>query len=76
MYCPVNILLVDEDLPVRQALERALTVENFQVVFAATGHEAVQRFGDVLLLGLNSRNDGGWDTVLRLTALKPLLREQ
>jgi two-component system response regulator MprA len=72
-----NILLVDEDLPVRQALERALSVENFQVVFAATGHEAVQRFGeyhiDVLLLGLNSRNDGGWDTVLRLTALKPLL---
>ena len=71
-----NILLVDEDLPVRQALERALSVENFQVVFAATGHEAVQRFGeyhiDVLLLGLNSR-DGGWDTVLRLTALKPLL---
>jgi DNA-binding response OmpR family regulator len=72
-----NILLVDEDLPVRQALERALSVENFQVVFAACGHEAIQRFGeyhiDVLLFGLNSRNDSGWDTVLRLTALKPLL---
>ena len=72
-----NILLVDEDLPVRQALERALTVENFQVVFAATGHEAVQRFGeyhiDVLLLGLNSRNESGWDTLQRLTALQPLL---
>ena len=61
----------------RQALERALTVENFQVIFAACGHEAIRRFGeyhiDVLLLGLNSRNDSGWDTVLRLTALKPLL---
>ena len=77
MATKANILLVDEDLPVRQALERALSVENFQVVFAATGHEAIRRFGeyhiDVLLLGLNSRNDSGWDTVLRLTALKPLL---
>ena len=72
-----NILLVDEDLPVRQALERALTAENFQVVFAASMHEAEQRFGeyhiDVLLLGLNSRNESGWDTVQRLTALQPLL---
>ena len=77
MAAKPNILLVDEDLPVRQALERALTVENFQVVFAASGHEAVQRFGeyqiDVLLLGLNSRNESGWDTVKRLIALQPLL---
>jgi len=50
---------------------------NFQVVFVLTGHEAVQRFGeyhiDVLLLGLNSRNESGWDTLQRLTALQPLL---
>jgi two-component system response regulator MprA len=77
MATKANILLMDEDLPVRQALERALTVENFQVVFAASMHEAEQRFGethiDVLLLGLNSRNESGWDTVQRLTALQPLL---
>lgn len=72
-----NVLLVDEDLPVRQALGRALTVENFNVVSAASGHEAVQQFGenpiDVLLLDLNPQNERSWDTLRRLIALKPLL---
>jgi DNA-binding response OmpR family regulator len=73
----MNILLVDEDLPVRQALGRALTVENFHVLCAASGQEALVRFGeypiDVLLLDLHPRNESGWDTVRRLTALRPLL---
>jgi DNA-binding response OmpR family regulator len=72
-----HVLLVDEDLPVRQALGRALTVENFHVVSAGSGSEAVQRFGeqsiDVLLLDLNPQSERGWDTLRRLTALQPLL---
>src|SRR5260221_2971824 len=77
MAARANIRLVDEDVPVQQALGRALTLENFQVVCAASAHEAVQRFEeqqiDVLVLGLNQRDDRGWDTLKRLTAIQPLL---
>jgi len=73
----MNILLVVEDLPVRQALGRALTVENFHVVGAASGQEALLRFReypiDILLLDLHPTNESGWDTVRRLTAFRPLL---
>ena len=37
-----NILLIDEDLMVRQALGQALAMENYHVVYAANGHEALR----------------------------------
>jgi len=72
-----NILLIDDDLMVRQALGHALTAENYQVVPAANRHEALHEIGqqriDILLLDLNPRTENGWETLQRLTALQPHL---
>jgi two-component system response regulator PilR (NtrC family) len=72
-----NILLVDDDLMVRQALEQALTAENYQVVQAANRHEALHEVGqhsiDIVLLDLTPRAENGWETLQRLTALQPHL---
>ena len=72
-----NILLIDDDLKVREALEQALTTENYQVVLAANRHEALHEVGqqpiDIVLLDLNPRAENGWETLQRLTALQPHL---
>ena len=72
-----NILLIEDDLMVRQALGQALTTENYQVVQAANRHEALhevgQRLIDIVLLDLNPRTENGWETLQRITALQPHL---
>lgn len=74
-----NILLIEGDLMVRQALGQALAVENYRVVSARNQHEALREFNsqpidqpiDVVLLDLNPRNESAWETAERLTALQP-----
>ena len=70
-----NILLIDDDVMVRQALGQALTVENYHVVPAANRQEALREVGnhpiDIVLLDVNPRNENGWETVRRLTAVQP-----
>jgi DNA-binding NtrC family response regulator len=73
-----NILLVDDQASVREALGQALRDENFQVVLAANGRDALREFRqnqiDVALLDLNlGRQESGWDTFQALTELAPLL---
>ena len=72
-----NILLVDGDEKVRQALGRALACENYHVVPAANREEALDQFGkeqiDVILLDLNPANENDWKTVQWLTAFRPSL---
>src|SRR5438093_9556212 len=72
-----NILLIDEDTTVRQALGQVLTVENYRVVPAANRQEALREFGqnqiDIVLLDLNPRHENGWETLQRLIALQPHL---
>jgi CheY-like chemotaxis protein len=72
-----NILLIDDDLTIRQALGQALAVENYRVVPAANRHEALRHAGqqpfDIVLLDLNPRNENGWETVQGLTAIQPHL---
>ena len=73
-----NILLIEDDARVRQALGQALAVENYRVVPAANENEALREFDsseiDIILLDLNPRNGSAWNTVQRLTALRPQLR--
>jgi len=74
----LHILLVDENTAVREALEQAIRSENFQVVPAANGSEALSRLGenriDVALVDLNQRcHESGWDVFQALTELAPLL---
>ena len=72
-----KVLLVDDDFSVRESLARALRSENFQVVTAANGQEALEEYFDgyvdLVLLDLNMPIKSGWDTFERLTALNPYL---
>ena len=75
--CKPKVLLVDDDFSVRQSLALALASENFQVVTASSGQEALERYFagyvDLVLLDLNMPIQNGWDTFERLTALNPYL---
>ena len=73
-----HILLVDENTPVREALQRVLRSENFQVVPAASGSEALRKFEenqiDAALIDLNlDRHESGWDVFQALMQRAPLL---
>jgi DNA-binding response OmpR family regulator len=74
-----NILLIEDDLMVRQALGRALACENYRVFPARNHQEALSEFQrqradqpiDIVLLDLNPPNENPWETVGHLTALQP-----
>jgi DNA-binding response OmpR family regulator len=72
-----RVLLADDDRSVLDALSAVLESEGFDVVRAADGRAAVERFrehrADIVLLDLNMPVKGGWDTFERLTAINPLL---
>jgi CheY-like chemotaxis protein len=72
-----RVLLVDDDRSVLDALGAVLESEGFDVIRAANGHEAVEKFcehrADLVLLDLNMPVEGGWDTYKRLKSINPLL---
>jgi len=72
-----KILLVDDDPAIRQILVRLLTEENYLVLTAANGVEALvlsssARF-DLVLLDLNMPVKDGWATFEQLTSDSPML---
>ena len=72
-----RVLLVDDDRSVLEALGGVIEAEGFEVVRAANGHEALQKFRqqrmDLVLLDLNMPVKGGWDTYEGLTTVNPFL---
>jgi two-component system response regulator MprA len=72
-----KILVIDDDAAVRESLACALSYENFLVLPAANGEEALKVAAatpvDLVLLDLNMPGKGGWDTFERLTGERPLL---
>jgi DNA-binding response OmpR family regulator len=72
-----RILVVDDDSSVRESLAHVLAGENFTVISAANGAEALVVAAttrvDLVLLDLNMPVKGGWDTFERLTAANPVL---
>ena len=72
-----RILLVDDDPGVRRMLLRVLEEEDYAVVPAADGLEAVESATnsapDLVLLDLNLPFQNGWDTFKRLVADNPSL---
>ena len=72
-----RVLVVDDDLSVLDALGSVIESEGFEVVRAADGHQAVQKFYqqsvDIVLLDLMMPVKSGWDTFERLTTINPLL---
>jgi DNA-binding response OmpR family regulator len=72
-----RVLLIDDDSTVRQALHQALVREDFAVLPAQNGSEAMRVFAenavDVVLLDLDLGRESGWDTFDRLKGLRPHL---
>ncbi|HEU0008971.1 MAG TPA: hypothetical protein VFT34_04050 [Verrucomicrobiae bacterium] len=73
-----RILLVDDDAPARDALERALVEANYGVVSARNGWDALCQLQlhsiDIALLGLGHDAGNDWYTVECLTQYQPRLR--
>jgi CheY-like chemotaxis protein len=72
-----KIMLVDDDPAIRQILVRLLEEEEYLVVTAANGVEALATNEatkvDLVLLDLNMPVKGGWETFDQLTRENPLL---
>jgi CheY-like chemotaxis protein len=72
-----KILLVDDDPAIRQILVRLLAEEDYIVVAAANGVEALALCAsakfDLVLLDLNMPGKDGWETFEQLSSKNPLL---
>ena len=70
-----NLLLVEDDMAVRQSLTRVLATENYKVFGASTCREALllctQNQIDVVLLDLNLDPEDGWEVFHQLRELRP-----
>jgi two-component system, chemotaxis family, chemotaxis protein CheY len=73
-----KMLLVDDDEEVLAALSAAFASEDYDVVVAKNGREAIEHFReghfDIVLLDLNMPVKGGWEAFERLTTIHPLLQ--
>src|SRR5437667_1760916 len=72
-----RILVVDDDRSIRESLSKILQAENYEVVLAENGQEAIENHGaeriDLLILDLNMPVINGWVTLDWLAAVNPLL---
>lgn len=72
-----KILLVDDDPAIRQILVRLLTEENYLVLTAANGAEALALCSatkfDLVLLDLNMPVKNGWETFEQMSSQNPML---
>jgi two-component system, cell cycle sensor histidine kinase and response regulator CckA len=74
-----TILLADDDRAVRESLRKLLHTEQYEVVLAVDGKEAVEKFladpkqFDLILTDLNMPLRNGWASMDRLLEVKPFL---
>ena len=72
-----RLLIVDDDVAVREAMKRVLETAGYEVGLARDGEEAISQFlpeqTDLLLLDLNLPARSGWDVFERLTTRYPLV---
>jgi DNA-binding response OmpR family regulator len=72
-----RILLVDDERSIGESLSKILEAENYEVVLAENGEEAIEKHGaeriDLLILDLNMPIKNGWATLEWLVEITPLL---
>ena len=72
-----TILLADDDPAIRQMLGQVLTLEQYNVIFAATGRETAAKFiscvPDLVLLDLSMPDRDGWDAFHLMNSTHPLV---
>ena len=70
-------MVLDDDEQIRQSLLKLLHKEDYEVVLAADGTEALHKLErqsiDLLLLDLNLPYKSGWDVFEQITSTNPLL---
>ena len=68
---------MDDERSIRESLSKILGAENYEVVLAENGHEAIEKHGaqriDLLILDLNMPVKNGWDTLEWLVKIDPVL---
>src|SRR5260370_14432615 len=77
MSKPINLLLVEDDLAVSEALAKLLSGENYNVLTAANFAEAVagqrEKQSEIVILGVQLGNEDGWFVFHALKELNPSL---
>src|ERR1035438_373430 len=72
-----QVLVVDDDAPVRDSLKRVLEYSGYEVVTAIDGQEALREFAaheiSLVILDLNLPIKAGWETFALLSSSNPLL---
>jgi CheY-like chemotaxis protein len=72
-----RVLIVDDDISVRESLGKVLRGLDYEVVLAADGWDAMESFEkgqiDLLLLDLGLPIMNGWDAFERITTENPLM---
>ena len=72
-----RILVVDDESSIREALSKVLQAEDYRVVTAENGQEAIERIKsekiDLVLLDLGLPVKDGWDIVIWLAQVNPIL---
>lgn len=72
-----RISVIGQDCAVREALVRALAVENYDVVSAATTQQAIRLLSncqvDLVVLDLSLTNESSWNVLQWLTSTRPHL---
>lgn len=70
-----RILVVDDDASVQKSLQTVLEQAGYEVLLAADGQEAIDRFSpgqiDLLILDVNLPNKSGWEAFEELTRADP-----
>lgn len=71
------ILVVDDDLQIRESLGKLLRAEGYEVALAADGQAGIDLFDkqriDLVLLDLSLPGDGGWEIFGAITDTNPCL---
>lgn len=72
-----RILVVDDDIPVRESLKKVLMEAGYEVVLASSGEEAIVRFAsnhiDLMILDLGLPFKDGWDVFEEVTRKNPYI---
>jgi DNA-binding response OmpR family regulator len=72
-----TILLADDDPSVRRMVGRVLQTEDYEVIPASSGNEAVSKFlngpPDLVLLDLNMPEKDGWEAWHLMSSLHPMV---
>jgi len=70
-----SLLVVEDDLAVREALTRVLETEDYQVSSADSSRDAIRQFNekriDIVLLDLSLGPEQGWDIFHALKSRQP-----